>query len=143
MPRKLFGHVHIHGVDHEIFGPNEPVDLTFPINLILFENQPAEILLNIPDVRLGGECRVETRVGATLLDNGSILIKGEVRLFEGDSEGTNEPEEGEPISFIVTRNTQGNPNPTTFFTELRNETVFGDDYAHVKFTLSNVIVEPD
>lgn len=143
MARKLSGIVFVNGTDDEYWPFNdEHVSRSFPVNTVLNIDQPA-VALDVPDVRWGGECRVEVRVTARAVGRGEIQIEGNTKLFEGTSEDTQDLAEEKVVTFLVPRTTQGNPGPTHHNVQLRNTELGGGDHAEISFSLANSIVEED
>ncbi|MCA2685010.1 MAG: hypothetical protein IM504_19585 [Microcystis sp. M038S2] len=143
MTRKLAGLVFINGTDDENWPfDNELVQRSFQVQAFLNVDQPA-VALQIPDVRWGGECRVEVRVTARALGRGEIQIEGNAKFFEGTSEDTQDLEDEKVVTFLVPRNTANNPASTNFNIQLNNAGFGGGDHAEISFSLTNSLVEED
>lgn len=143
MARKLSGIVFIDGTDDENWPfDDEHVSRSFPLNATLDIDQPA-VALDIPDVRWGGECRVEVRVTARAVGRGEIQIEGNAKLFEGTSENTSDLEDEKVVTFLVPRTTGKNPNAANHNIQLRNAGVGGGDHAEIGFSFTNAVLEED
>jgi hypothetical protein len=120
------------GQDYEIWGSNEyPPPFNTTRTLILTDYNP-QGLLNFQS-RWGGECRAEfntlvQRVG----DGKDVRIYGELKLFEGTSEDTDDLDGVTVIDFICPRSAT---LPYEAF--VRNNDENDDDWAKVKMTVSN------
>lgn len=137
MPRRLAGTVRIDGTDDENWPEtDEVVHKTFTINLVLDDGQPATAL-DIPDVKWGGECRVEVRVTARIVDKGRVQIEGTAKLFEGASENTDDLEDEQTVTITVPRGGA----PVHQMVQLRSTGVGGGDHAEIGFSLTNSVVE--
>jgi hypothetical protein len=137
MARRLAGTVRVDGTDDENWPEtDEYVHKTFTINMVLDTDQPATAL-DIPDVKWGGECRVETRVTARIVKNGVIQVEGTAKLFEGASESSDDLEEEQTITFTVPRGGV----PVHHLVQLRSTGVGGGDHSEIGFSLTNSIVE--
>ena len=55
----------------------------------------------VPDVRWGGECRVEVQLTPKVVGHGEVKITANAKLFEGTSEDSNDLEDEEEITFKV------------------------------------------
>jgi hypothetical protein len=100
MTRRLSGLVIVDGTDDEYWPQSdERVHREFPVQMVLEVNQPASAI-EIPDVRWGGECRVEVRLTARALAEGVVQIEGNAKFFEGTSEGTQDLADEKNVSFL-------------------------------------------
>jgi hypothetical protein len=143
MARHLAGIVHIRGTDDENWPwSDEHVERSHSVSTVLDFNQP-EVSLDIPDVRWGGECRVEMRLKARVVDDGRIQIESNCKLFEGDSEDTQDLEHEKGDSFLVGRNTRTNPGATKFDVQLSNRGLGGGDHAEIGMSFTNTLLEED
>jgi hypothetical protein len=141
--RKLAGIVFIDGTDDENWPfDDEHVSRSFPVNAALNIDQPA-VALDVPDVRWGGECRVEVRITARAVGKGDIQIEGNAKLFEGTSENTSDLEDEKVVTFLVPRTTQSSPNATSHKIQLRSTGTGGGDHAEIGFSLTNALIEED
>jgi hypothetical protein len=137
MPRRLAGTVRVDGTDDENWPEtDEVVHKTYTINVVLDDSQPATAL-DIPDVKWGGECRVEVRVTARIVDGGRVQVEGKAMLFEGTSENTDDLEDQQTITMTVPRG--GSPVHQTI--QLRSSGPGGGDHAEVGFSLTNAVLE--
>lgn len=88
MTRCLAGTVIIDGTDDEYWPQSdETVHRVLNVQMMLDDGQPASAM-DIPDVRWGGECRVEVRLTARAVSGNTVQIEGNAKLFEGTSEDT-------------------------------------------------------
>jgi hypothetical protein len=137
MPRRLAGTVRIDGTDDEYWPKeDEVIHKTFTINLVLDDGQPTTAL-DIPDVRWGGECRVELRLIAKIVDNGRVQVEGSAKLFEGSSENTTDLEDEQTVTITVPRG----GTPVHHTVQLRSTGIGGGDHAEIGFSLTNSVVE--
>lgn len=143
MARLLQGSVAINGVDDESWPfSDERVSIVRQVHGVFLDTSQPAVQLDIPDVRWGGECRVEVRVTARVVDNDSVQIEGNVKLFEGDSENTQDLEEERGVVFLVGRSTRSNNFAAAHHSvRLSNRGIGGGDYADVSFSFTNAIAE--
>ena len=133
MARRVTVSATIDGLDHETFGSDERGHAEFTRETILNSAQPQ----NVMDMRCmwGGECRVELRLTGQMLDDNGVRVQGEALLFEGTSEGTGDLDGRRDFTFIV-------PRGRTVSNHQRvNNDDEGDDFADIRMTVSNAIVE--
>lgn len=141
MSRILTGTARITGTDDEDWPfPDEHVDRNYPISLVVNETQ-GETNIVIDPAKWGGECRVELDLTATLIAGGDIRMHAVSRLYEGDSEESQDEEDRKDVTFIVPRNHKNNLATTTYAISLRNAGFGGGDHAEIGFGLQNWIVE--
>lgn len=142
MARLLAGTVSINGTDDESWPfDDEKVSATRPVNGVFLDiNQPA-VVLDIPPVKWGGECRVEVRVTARVVEGEQIQIEGSVKLFEGTDEETQDLEEEKAVTFLVPRTTRSQPLPAYHSVQLSNAGIGGGDHAEIDFSFTNSIAE--
>lgn len=139
MARRLAGTVIINGTDDEWWPQNdEKVHRVYNVQMVLDTGQPA-VVLDIPDVRWGGECRVETQLTARAIGRGEVIIEGDAALFEGTSEHTQDLEDRKVVSFIVPRGGR----PAHHGIQLRNTEFAGGDHAEISLAFTNSIVEEE
>jgi hypothetical protein len=101
MTRRLAGTVIINGTDDEGWpDTDEHVHRVVVVHMLLDVGQPASAI-QLPDVRWGGECRVELELTARAIGKGVVQIEGNAKLFEGASENTDDKEDEKVVSFIV------------------------------------------
>lgn len=137
MARRLSGSIIVDGTDHELWPQaNETTHKVFTVNLVLDESQAASPI-DIPDVRWGGECRVETRLTARLNSEGRIQVEGVTKLFEGASEDTDDLEQEQTVVFTVPRGGQ----PVHHLVQLRSTGSGGGDHAEIAISVTNALVE--
>jgi hypothetical protein len=110
----------------------------FNVQIILDVGQSAS-KLEIPDVRWGGECRVETALTARAVGRGEVQIEGNAKLFEGTSESTSDLEDDKVVSFTVPRGV----TPAHHHIQLRNTETFGGDHAEIGLSFTNSIIEEE
>jgi hypothetical protein len=140
MPQILSGNLRIEGTDDEWWPQSdEHVTREHPVAAILNPNQPA-ITIDIPDVRWGGECRVEVDLQGVIVSGGDIKVTGEARLYEGTSESTSDLEDTESIDMTVPRMTPTHLGATQKTIQLRNTETFGGDHAEIFLTFLNIAV---
>jgi hypothetical protein len=130
--RKVTVSASFEGQDYETFGSNEyPPPFNTTRTVILTDDMP-QGLLNF-QIRWGGECRAEFNTLIQRLGNGKdVRIYGDLKLFEGTSEDTNDLDGVTVIDFVC-------PKSTTLPYEafVRNNDENDDDWAKVKMTVSN------
>jgi hypothetical protein len=93
--------------------------------------------MDIPDVRWGGECRVEIRLNAKVVSGNMVQIEGNAKLFEGTSESTTDKEDEQVISFTVPRGGVAAHHGI----QLRNSETGGGDHAEISLSFTNSLVE--
>ncbi|HMT94825.1 hypothetical protein [uncultured Thiothrix sp.] len=132
--RRLTGKAIMYAMDHENFGRNPQKTVEHNINLPLTA-LGTNYALNLPYLGVGGEVRLEVRVAATLLDvsSGRVRVYGELLLFEGDSESSNDLDGRQPVDFTLV------PNESRLVTVVVRNTDEGGDVGEVKFELTNSI----
>ena len=135
MTRKLAGTVIIDGMDDETFGSNEFGHSTQTIEMFLDAGQPANSLQVVP-LRFGGEVRIEADVTAHVVDNSAIQVAGVGKLYEGDSENTDDLDDESKIVLTVPKG-----QSASFTCQLRNAGSGGGDTGTIAFFLTNSIVE--
>ena len=139
MSRVLSGLVIIDGTDDEWWPESdEHVHKQYPVHMVMDFNQPAAAV-DIPDVKWGGECRVETRLSAVVVGTGQVQVEGNVKLFEGVTESSDDLEDTKVVSLLVPKG--GHTASTTI--QLRNTETWGGDHAEVYFHLTNVLYEDE
>lgn len=137
MARILAGSVTIDGTDDENWPESdEEVHRVFAVEAVLDEGQPAQAF-DIPDVRWGGECRVELRITARAVDNGTVQVEGQARLFEGDSEDSSDLEEEQTVTMTVPRGGR----PAHLRVQLSNSGLGGGDHAEIGLSFTNSVLE--
>jgi hypothetical protein len=141
MARALLGKIQIHGVDDERIGKNDEITTDRAIDVELDLSQPTANI-DIDPVKWGGECRVEIQVKVRLLVGEQILVEGNVKLFEGGSEDTNDLEDEQPFEFFVPKRTKNLP-PTEHEVKVASTGSGGGDYAEIKFLLTNRFAEDE
>jgi hypothetical protein len=142
MTRVLAGIISINGTDDESWPfSDEKVSTSRVIQGVYLDlNQPA-VRLNVKPVRWGGECRVEIEVDARVVSGDQIQIEGNVQLFEGVSENTEDLEEEKRVVFLVPRTTKNQPNPAHHNVQLVSRGFGGGDHAEITFSFTNRIAE--
>ncbi|MBW4569585.1 MAG: hypothetical protein KME31_16625 [Tolypothrix carrinoi HA7290-LM1] len=140
MTRHLVGSLNIHAKDDESVGKDEFLNIP-NLEIDKFLNDNGQVVTIVDGIwRWGGECRLEAKFFAQVIGGGIVSVFGEVLLFEGTSENTSDLDGRQSVKFEVPRTTSSNPNPTKRFIEVNN-TDEGGDYAHLNFTLRNLITE--
>lgn len=136
--RKVTVSASFEGQDYENFGSNEyPPPFNTTRTVILTDDMP-QGLLNF-QIRWGGECRAEFNTLVQRLGNGKdVRIYGDLKLFEGTSEDTDDLDGVTLIDFVC-------PKSITLPYEafVRNNDENDDDWAKVKLTVSNFPNEVD
>jgi hypothetical protein len=101
MARVLTGAVVLNGVDDEYWPwSDETVQRTFNIRSILDEGQPVDPL-SIEPTGWGGEVRAELDLTPSVDDSGRISLQGEARLYEGDTENTQDLEDSRTVNIVI------------------------------------------
>jgi hypothetical protein len=121
------------GQDYEYWGSNEyPPPFSTTQTVILTNNIPQNVLYF--QQRWGGECRAEFSLLAQRMDNDEVICRGELKLFEGTSEDTNDLDGIRSFEFPC-------PKKTTVPYEIfvRNNDENDDDWAKVKILVQNYI----
>lgn len=137
MTRRIAGTVIIDGTDDEYWPQSdEKVHRVFNIQMMLDEGQPASAM-DIPDVRWGGECRVEVRLTARVVPGNAVQIEGNAKLFEGTSEDTNDKEDEQVVSFTVPKGGVAAHHGI----QLRSTGAGGGDHAEISLSFTNSLVE--
>lgn len=137
MTRRLAGTVIIDGTDDEYWPQSdETVHRVFNVQMMLDEGQPASAM-DIPDVRWGGECRVEVRLTARVVSGNTVQIEGNAKLFEGTSEDTTDKEDEQVVSFTVPKGGVAAHHGI----QLRNTGTGGGDHAEISLSFTNSLVE--
>jgi len=137
MTRRLAGTVIIDGTDDEFWPQSdEKVHRVFNVQMMLDEGQPASAM-DIPDVRWGGECRVEVRLTARVVSGNTVQIEGNAKLFEGTSEDTTDKEDEQVISFTVPKGGEAAHHGI----QLRSTGTGGGDHAEISLSFTNSLVE--
>jgi len=137
MARRLSGMVIIEGTDDE-FWPfdDEKIHREVNVQMVLDVGQPAAVT-EVPDVRWGGECRVQVQLTAHALEDNVVQIEGNAKLFEGTTEGTGDLEGEKVVTFTASRG----GIPAHHRVHLRNTETFGGDHAEIGLSFTNSMVE--
>lgn len=139
MARRVAGTVIVDGTDDEYWPfSDERVHREFTVDTVLDEGQPAQGIA-IPDVRWGGECRVEIQMTARAEVSGRVQVEVDARLFEGTTEGTNDQEDQQVVTLTVLKG--GRPAHERI--NLRNTETMGGDHATISLSFTNSLVEDD
>jgi hypothetical protein len=137
MTRRLAGTVIIDGTDDEFWPQSdEKVHRVFNVQMMLDDGQPASAM-DVPDVRWGGECRVEVRLTARVVSGNTVQIEGNAKLFEGTSEDTTDQEDEQVVSFTVPKGGVAAHHGI----QLRNTGTGGGDHAEISLSFTNSLVE--
>jgi len=137
MARRLAGTVIINGTDDETWPQsNQHTNRVLNVEMVLDAGQPASAM-DIPDVRWGGECRVELRITARVVDDKAVQIEGNAKFFEGTSENTDDLEDEKVVSFTVPKG----GTPAHHNVQLRNSGTGGGDHAEIGLSFTNSVVE--
>jgi len=137
MARRLAGTVIINGTDDESWPQsNEYTNRVFNVAMVLDAGQPASAM-DIPHVRWGGECRVELRITARVVNGNAVQIEGNAKLFEGASDNSDDLEDEKVVSFTVPKG----GIPAHHNVQLRNSEAGGGDHAEIGLSFTNSVVE--
>lgn len=137
MTRRLAGTVIIDGTDDEYWPQSdETVHRVFNVQMMIDDGQPASAM-DIPDVRWGGECRVEVRLTARVVSGNTVQVEGNAKLFEGPSEDTTDKEDEQVVSFTVPKGGVAAHHGI----QLRNTGTGGGDHAEISLSFTNSLVE--
>lgn len=140
MGRLLSGTAHMYAMDHERIGRNEHGERVIPVHILLTDIGVAN-KAQVPSLRVGGEVRLELDLFASIHDsNGMILINGEARLYEGDSDTTTDLEDAKQFKLEIPRKKQ-----VTHTIDLYNSGDLGGggDIGRISLYLTNTLVEED
>ena len=124
--------VSFEGQDYEFFGSNEYPPPFNSTRVVIITNDMPQGLMNF-QIRWGGECRAEFNTLVQRISGGNdVRIYGDLKLFEGTSEDTNDLDGVTTIDFVC-------PKSSTIPYEafVRNNDEDDDDWAKVKMTVSN------
>ena len=137
MPRQVKADIFIRGVDDEPWPQKDlRIHREFDMEWILDTDSPA-FVYEVPDVRWGGECRLEVDIVGKLLTRGRVEIEVEARFYEGTSEDTDDLEDEKTITFTLPTN----GSPVHRHIHLRNTEIGGGDSADVRLGFTNTLVE--
>jgi hypothetical protein len=100
MKRRLGGIVLIDGTDHEILWPDEHGHQETVIDMPVDVNG-GPVAVRVPHLKFGGEVRVEVMLTAEGKGDGSVLVSGAVKLYEGTSERTSDLDAERRVAFAV------------------------------------------
>ena len=130
--RRVTGLIDVHGIDDETFGPDEEIRVSRTLQFVLDDNRPVTTW-QMNDVRWGDECRVEADGTATRMADGGVQLEVEVRLYEGETEGTRDLDGTRTLTFLV----PADGSPTNETIVVRNDDE-GGDRATLTFRLANL-----
>ncbi|QPW51608.1 hypothetical protein G9298_28465 (plasmid) [Bacillus thuringiensis] len=82
----------------------------------------------------GKEVRIEISLNGLLLENGDIRVTGDIKLYEGVSDSSNDLDGTEDVNFLV----PANGTPTAYPARVRNRDE-GGDYAKITFNCTNYL----
>jgi hypothetical protein len=138
MPRRLSGLIVVDGKDDETFPVrDEQISRTIEVNSILSDGELTNI--PIPDVKWGGECRVEIDLRALAVTggdaDGNLDIELVGRFFEGTSETTTDLEQTKTLKFTIARSAL-----TDELMSLENDELGAGDNAKIAIKLQNLPV---
>jgi hypothetical protein len=135
MARRIAGTIIVEGTDDEFWPWNDQhIRESHSLGIILNTNQPISTN-EIPDVRWGGECRVEVRIIARLFQENSVQIEVRARFFEGMSEDTTELADEQTLPFTVPPDAR----PVHQTIQLRNTEAGGGDHAEIYLSFTNTL----
>ena len=129
--RKVVVTASFEGQDYEVFGSNEYPAPYHTTRTVILTNDMPQGLLNFQR-RWGGECRTEIKVLAQRTDSRNVRIYGDLKLFEGTSEDTQDLDGVTEVDFVCPKSTI---MPYEVF--VRNNAEDDDDWAKVKMTVLN------
>ena len=142
MTRVLRGTIFINGTDDESWPfDDEKVSTSRAIEGVYLDISQPAVRLDVHPVRWGGECRVEIQLDARVVDGDQIQIEGNVKLFEGTSEDSEDLEEEKRVEFLVRKTTRTRPDPAHFNVQLSSRGIGGGDHAEISFSFTNSIAE--
>jgi hypothetical protein len=142
MTRVLAGTIFINGTDDESWPfDDEKVSTSRAIEGVYLDLSQPAVRLDVEPVRWGGECRVEIQVDARVVDGDQIQIEGNVKLFEGTSENSEDLEEEKRVELLVPKTTRTNPGPAHYAVQLSSRGIGGGDHAEINFSFTNRIGE--
>jgi hypothetical protein len=133
--RRVQATVVITGQDYETFGSNEYLNSDDVHNTVLLTDSAPKELFKFKR-SWGGECRAEVNTFIERRNDNSVHIYGDLKLFEGTSEDTDDHDGTCVIDFDCPKSTESNPNTVKEFT-VRNTDEGDDDWAYIKLTVSN------
>lgn len=137
MARRIAGTIIVDGTDDEPWPwSDQHIRVSHGLGIILDTNQPVSTN-EIPHVRWGGECRVEVRLTARLIEENSCQIEANAKFFEGVTENTTELADQDTITFTVSPD--GKPVHQTI--QLENREAGGGDHAEIYLSFTNTFVE--
>jgi hypothetical protein len=140
--RRVYATVLMNGQDYETIGSNEYLAPYSPDPrlVILRDNTPQEFF-NFQR-SWGGECRAVLNTFIERRDDNSVHIYGDLKLFEGTSEDTDDHDGTCAIDFECPKSTDSIPSTIKEYTA-RNTDEGDDDWANIKFVVSNSRYAPD
>ena len=137
MSRRVNAKIFIKGVDDEPWPYSDVrIHREFAEEWTLDTNSPA-FAYEVPDVRWGGECRLEVDIIGRLVTRGRVEIEVEARFYEGITEDTDDLEDEKSITFTV----PSSGSPIHRHIHLRNTEIGGGDYADVHLSFTNTLAE--
>lgn len=136
MQRRISGTVFMDAVDHEDFGSNETSNSTQPFTVVIDETMPAN-RVNLNPLKVGGEVRVECDLFVKSQGTGIVHVNGEGRLYEGDSEDTDDLEHTVQFNFSL----PVGGIPVSYQFDLKNSGFGGGDSARIVLHVVNSMFE--
>jgi hypothetical protein len=123
----------IHGVDDEIFTPDEHCNIEDSTVVVLKSPVPRKLMYL--ECKWGGEVRVELTLNGRRFNNGAVFVTGVARLYEGTSEDTQDLDGEKDFSVSV-------PKGQTVNIEQRvNNIDEGGDFADINMSFHNAPVK--
>jgi hypothetical protein len=142
MTRVLAGTIFINGTEDESWSlDNETVSTSRTVQGTYLDLSQPAVRIGVDPVSWGGECRVEIDIDARVVDGDQIQIEGNVKLFEGASEDSQDLEEEKRVEFLVPKTTKSRPEPAHHNVQLTSRGIGGGDHAEISFSFTNRIGE--
>jgi hypothetical protein len=121
------------GQDYETFGSNEyPAPYSATKEVFLTDSIPQNVMYF--EQRWGGECRAVFNILAQRRDNDEVVFQGQLKLFEGTSEDTNDLDGVRSFEFTCPKKAS-----VPYEVYVRNDDENDDDWAKVRLMVQNFI----
>lgn len=128
--RRVIASAHMDITDDETFGSNEHNSADQQVDVFISSKQPRNVMNFVG--KCGGEVRVEMTLNASATTEGDIQVSGDIKLYEGTSEDSDDLDGTTPIHFSVPHDDIINNLPLT----VRNSDE-GGDFANIVLTINN------